>query len=151
LKLSRFLLVTAILFFVFYDMVSTLAAASYLGGFDNEKNDLMRLAHNYGGDLGFIVLKTALGGAMIFLTYLLAEHVKGQYYAGVGILSGASLAGMFVGTSNFNILWSGHSFSILGLDAMSVSIGIIFACSIPGMLYGAIKKKNERPAVVQPA
>jgi hypothetical protein len=133
-KLSRLLLLTAIVFYVLYDIVSTLAAFNFLGSFEYEKSFLIKAAFNMAGVPGFIVLKVVMSAAAILAAYLLMEHYTRLKAFGAGILAGASAAGLFVGTSNFNILVNGSSIWILGLDSGTVAAIIIVLFAVAGLL-----------------
>lgn len=134
MKWSRFLLVSAIVFYVLYDIVSTLAAYNFLGSFEYEKSYFIKTAFDLAGVPGFIALKVAMSALAISAAYLLMEHYSRLRAFGAGILGGASVAGLFVGTSNFNILLNGSSIWILGLDSGTIAAIIIVAFAGAGLL-----------------
>jgi hypothetical protein len=134
MKISRLLLGTSIVFYVFYDIVSTLAAYDYLGTFEYEKSFLIREAFHLAGLPGFISIKVIVSMIAILAAYLLMERYERFRYFGAGILGGASVAGFFVGTSNMNILFNGCSIWLVGLDSGTVAAIIIGVCSVAGLL-----------------
>jgi len=133
-KWSRPLLLSAIVFYIFYDILSTLAAYKFLGSFQYEKSFLIRSAFDAAGIPGFIALKVAISSIAIFTAYALMECYSRLRTFGAGILAGASAAGLFVGTSNFNILISGSSFWVLGLDSGAIAAAIIVLFAAGGLL-----------------
>jgi len=133
-KWNRLLLFTAIVFYVLYDIVSTMAAYNFLGSFEYEKSFLIKAAFDLAGVPGFILLKTVLSAVAICAAYLLMEFYTRLKAFGAGILAGASVAGFFVGTSNFNILVNGSSFWIFGLDSGTVAALIIVLFAAGGLL-----------------
>ncbi|CAJ35164.1 hypothetical protein LRC155 [Methanocella arvoryzae MRE50] len=133
-KWSRYLLVSAIVFYVLYDIVSTLAAYNFLGSFEYEKSFLIKAAYDVAGVPGFITLKIVMSAAAISAAYLLMEHYTRLRAFGAGILGGATVAGFFVGTSNFNILLNGSSIWILGLDSGTIAAIIIVVSAGAGLL-----------------
>jgi hypothetical protein len=133
-RLSRLLLVTSVICYVLYDIVSTLAAYSYLGSFDYEKSILIKTAFQLAGVPGFISIKVIVSLIAIAAAYLLMERYEQFRGLGVGVLSGASVAGLFVGTSNMNILFQGSSIWLLGMDSGTVASIIICGCSLGGFL-----------------
>ena len=115
-KWNRLLLLSAVVFYVLYDIVSTMAAYNYLGSFEYEKSFLIKSAFDLAGIPGFIAIKAVMSAAAILAAYMLMEYYTRLKAFGAGILAGASVAGLFVGTSNLNILVNGSSFWIFGID-----------------------------------
>jgi hypothetical protein len=68
------------------------------------------------------------------LVYLLVERNHRFRGAGLGIMAGATGAGLFVGTSNLNIVLNGSSFWIMGVDSGTIAAFIIILCTIGGFL-----------------
>lgn len=134
-KLSHFLLATSIVFYIGYDILSTLAAYNYLGTFDYEKSVLIKAAFDVAGVPGFIGVKTLFSTLAIFTSFLLMERYHMFKKFGAGILAGATLAGLFVGTSNFNIILNGSSFWIFGIDSGTIATIIIIACALGGYVF----------------
>ncbi|WP_424357195.1 hypothetical protein [Methanocella sp. MCL-LM] len=134
MKWSRFLLVSAIVFYVLYDIVSTLAAYNFLGSFEYEKSYFIKTAFDLAGVPGFIAIKVVMSALAISAAYLLMEHYSRLRAFGAGILGGASVAGLFVGTSNFNILLNGSSIWILGLDSGTIAALIIILFAGAGLI-----------------
>ena len=133
-RLSRLLLISSVICYVLYDIVSTLAAYSYLGSFEYEKSFLIKSAFQLAGIPGFIAIKMVVSLIAIAAAYLLMERYEQFLGLGVGVLSGATAAGLFVGTSNMNILLQGSSIWLLGLDSGTVASIIICGCSLLGFL-----------------
>lgn len=134
MKWSRLLLVSAIVFYVLYDIVSTLAAYNFLGSFEYEKSYLIKAAFDLAGVPGFIALKIVMSAAAITAAYILMEYYDKLRAFGAGILGGASVAGLFVGTSNFNILLNGSSIWLFGLDSGTIAAIIIVLFAVAGLL-----------------
>jgi hypothetical protein len=65
---------------------------------------------------------------------LLIERFHKFRGIGLGILAGASAAGLFVGTSNFNIVFNGSSFWLMGLDSGTIAALLILGCAVGGFL-----------------
>ncbi|MGA9140636.1 MAG: hypothetical protein WBZ29_10455 [Methanocella sp.] len=149
-RLSKLLLVTSVLCYVLYDIFSTLAAYSYLGSFEYEKSFLIKSAFELAGVPGFISIKMAVSMVAIVAAYLLMERYEQFRGLGVGVLSGASIAGLFVGTSNMNILFQGSSIWLLGLDSGTIASIIICGCSLMGFLVPqSIVRRLYRPKPVE--
>jgi hypothetical protein len=72
-------------------------------------------------------------------SFVLTGDLRFRYF-GIGVLSGSSLAGLFVGSSNLNIVVNQSSFQVLGLDASVIGAGIIVLFAAGGMVYGGIRK-----------
>ncbi len=149
-RLSKLLLVTSVLFYVLYDIFSTLAAYSYLGSFEYEKSFLIKSAFQIAGIPGFISIKMAVSMVAIVAAYLLMERYEQFMGLGVGVLSGATVAGLFVGTSNMNILFQGNSIWLLGMDSGTVASILICGCSLLGFLAPqSIIRRVSRPKPVK--
>lgn len=131
-KTSRLLLVSSIMSYVLYDTISTLAAYNFLGTFEYEKSMVIKASYDAAGIPGFLLVKILFSTLAIFLAYMLMERQKKFLGAGTGMLAGATIAGMFVGTSNFNIVLNGSSIWILGLDSGTIAALIIVTCTIAG-------------------
>ena len=131
---SRLLLVTAIVFYVGYDIVSTLAAYNFLGSFEYEKSYFIKTAFDLAGLPGFVALKIGMSALALAAAYVLMEYYHRLRTFGAGILAGASVAGLFVGTSNFNILVNGSSIWLFGLDSGTVAAIIIVLFAVAGLL-----------------
>ncbi len=125
---------SAIVFYVLYDIVSTLAAYNFLGSFEYEKSYFIKTAFDLAGVPGFIAIKVVMSALAISAAYLLMEHYSRLRAFGAGILGGASVAGLFVGTSNFNILLNGSSIWILGLDSGTIAALIIILFAGAGLI-----------------
>ncbi len=135
MRLSRLLLGSSILCYVAYDIVSTLAAFNYLGTFEYEKSTLIREAFNIAGVPGFIAIKLAVSLLAIYAAYSLMERYERFRGLGAGVLSGATTAGLFVGTSNMNIIFRGNSIWLLGMDSGTVATILIVGCTLAGLLF----------------
>ena len=64
---------------------------------------------------------------------------------GAGVLGGATAAGLFVGTSNINILYQGCSIWVFGLDSGTIATIIICGCSLIGLLSSGMILRKPRP------
>jgi hypothetical protein len=133
-KSSKLLFASSTLFYVFYDIFSTIAASEYLGTFDYEKSLVLKASYNAGGMAGFILIKLLFSLMALSLVYLLVERNHRFRGAGLGIMAGATGAGLFVGTSNLNIVLNGSSFWIMGVDSGTIAAFIIILCTIGGFL-----------------
>jgi len=133
-KISNLLFGSSIVFYVLYDIISTIAAFNYLGTFQYEKSFLLKASFDAAGVWGFILIKVVFSVLALYLAYLLIEHFKKFRGVGLGILAGASAAGLFVGTSNFNIVLNGSSIWIMGLDSGTISALLILGCAVGGFL-----------------
>jgi hypothetical protein len=111
------LFIFAVVFFIGFDLVSTMAAASYLGSFDYEGNGLFRLAYGAGGMPAVVVVKVVASLVAFAGAYVLAARIPGFKIMGRGILAGAGVGGAFVGLSNLNILFNNRSFWVFGIDS----------------------------------
>ena len=134
MKLSRLLFASSVVFYVFYDIISTLAAFNYLGTFQYEKSLLLKTSYDMGGVPGFIFIKLVFSMLALYLAYLLIERFPRFRGIGLGILGGATAAGIFVGSSNLNIIFNGSSFWFLGIDSGTLAAVIIIACAVLGYL-----------------
>ena len=133
-RLSRLLLISSIIFYIGFDIFSTLAAYWYLGTFEYERSSLIRGAFDLGGVPGFILIKVLISLLAISAAFVLMERYQHFRGLGAGVLGGATMAGLFVGTSNINILYQGSSFWLMGLDSGTVATLIICGCSLAGLL-----------------
>lgn len=140
MKTSRLLVITSIVFYVFYDIVSTIAAYHYLGTFEYERSTLIRAAFYAAGLPGFVSIKVIVSTAAILAAYVLMERYRQFRGMGAGILAGATCAGIFVGTSNLNILLNGSSIWLLGLDSGTVATLIICGSSAAGLFAYALQR-----------
>ena len=141
MKLSRLLLASSIVCYVLYDIASTLAAYSYLGTFAYERSVLIRSAFDLAGVPGFILVKLLVSLLAIASAYLLMERYEQFRGLGAGLLAGATMAGLFVGTSNLSIIYQGCSIWLWGLDSGTIATAIICGCSALGLLAtGRLKK-----------
>jgi len=141
MKPTGLLFSLAIVFFVLYDIVSTIAAFNYLGSFQYEKSLLLKASFDTAGVPGFILIKMILSTFALSLAYLLVERFHQFRGVGMGILGGATAAGLFVGTSNFNIILNGSSFWLMGLDSGTIAATLILA----GAVAGFIVTSSEKP------
>jgi hypothetical protein len=141
-KISKLLFASSIIFYVFYDIISTIAAFNYLGTFEYEKSFILKASFDTAGLPGFIMMKVVFSLAALYIAYMLIERFKKFSGVGLGILAGASAAGLFVGTSNFNIVFNGSSFWLMGLDSGTVAALLIVGCALAGFII----KQAEKPA-----
>jgi hypothetical protein len=141
-KLSRLLFASSIIFYVLYDIISTIAAFDYLGTFEYEKSFILKASFDTAGLPGFIMMKVVFSLAALYIAYMLIERYKKFSGVGLGILAGASAAGLFVGTSNFNIVFNGSSFWLMGLDSGTIAALLIVGCALAGFVI----KPAEKPA-----
>ena len=140
MKPTGLLFSSSIVFFVLYDVISTIAAFNYLGSFQYEKSFLLKTSFDAAGVPGFILIKIILSMLALCLAYLLVERFHKFRGVGLGILAGATAAGLFVGTSNFNIILNDSSFWLMGLDSGTISAILILGCTLAGFLLTPSKK-----------
>jgi len=140
-KSSRLLFGSAIVFYVLYDIVSTIAAFNYLGTFQYEKSFLLKASFDAAGVPGFIFMKLVFSMIALYLAFLLVERFPRFRGIGMGILGGATAAGLFVGTSNLNIVFNGSSLWFMGLDSGTIAAILILGCA----LVGFIMTPREQP------
>jgi len=133
-KQSSLLFASSIVCYVLYDIISTIAAFNYLGTFQYEKSFLLKASFEAAGMPGFILIKIIFSLMALCLAYLLVEHFRRFRGIGLGILAGATAAGLFVGTSNLNIVLNGSSFWLMGLDSGTVAVLLIIGCAVAGLL-----------------
>jgi hypothetical protein len=141
-RTGKLLLISSIIFYVLYDIISTLAAYSYLGTFEYEQSIIIKAFFGMAGIPGFIFIKVFLSMIALYIAYSLIKSKKGFSGFGKGILAGATLSGIFVGTSNLNIIFNGSSFWLFGLDSGKVAALIILGCSLSGFLSTFSKNKD---------
>lgn len=134
MKASRLLFASAIVFYVLYDIISTIAAFNYLGTFQYEKSFLLKASFDAMGVPGFILIKIIFSMLALFLAYMLIERFQKFKGVGMGILAGATIAGLFVGTSNLNIVFNGSSIWLMGLDSGTIAALLIIGCAVLGYL-----------------
>jgi hypothetical protein len=146
-KLSKLLLASAVIFYVIYDVISTIAAFNYLGTFQYEKSALLKAAFDIAGVPGFITIKMVLSMIALLLAYMLVDRFKQFQGVGMGLLAGATLAGAFVGTSNLNILFNGSSIWIAGVDSGTVAAVIIVGCSLIGFVLSPQDRSVNLPTL----
>jgi hypothetical protein len=147
-RLSRLLLISSIIFYVGFDIFSTLAAYVYLGSFEYERSALIKGAFDFAGVPGFVVIKTGISLLAITAAFWLMERYEQFRGLGAGVLGGATIAGLFVGTSNINILYQGSSIWLLGLDSGTVATIIICGCSLIGFLASGRLARKTMPIKV---
>lgn len=140
MKASRLLFASSIVFYVLYDIISTIVAFNYLGTFQYEKSFILKTSFDALGAPGFILMKVIFSLIALYLAYLLVEHFKKFRGVGLGILAGASIAGLFVGTSNFNIVYNGSSFWIMGIDSGTIAALLILGCAAAGYIMTPSEK-----------
>lgn len=131
---------SSIIFYVLYDIISTIAAFNYLGTFQYEKSFILKTSFDTAGVPGFIMMKVVFSLVALFLAYLLVERFRKFKGVGLGILAGATAAGLFVGSSNFNIVLNGSSFWLMGLDSGTIAAVLILVCAVAGFLIMPFKK-----------
>ncbi len=134
MRLSRLLLVSSIICYIGFDIFSTLAAYIYLGTFEYERSSLIKGAFDLAGVPGFILIKVLISLLAISAAFWLMERYEQFRGLGAGVLGGATMAGLFVGTSNINIIYQGCSIWLLGLDSGTVATIMICGCSLLGLL-----------------
>ncbi|HEY3422789.1 MAG TPA: hypothetical protein VGK13_06480 [Methanocellaceae archaeon] len=147
MKLSKLLLASAVIFYVIYDLISTIAAFNYLGTFQYEKSSLLKAAFDIAGVPGFVTIKMVLSMIALLLAYMLVDRFKQFQGVGMGLLVGASLAGAFVGTSNLNIILNGSSIWIGGIDSGTIAAVIIVGCSLLGFILSPQDRSVKIPAL----
>ncbi len=147
MKLSKLLLASAVMFYVIYDVISTIAAFNYLGTFQYEKSSLLKASFDLAGVPGFITIKMVLSMIALLLAYMLVDRFKQFQGVGMGLLVGATLAGAFVGTSNLNIILNGSSIWIAGIDSGTIAALIIVACSLLGFILSPQDRSVKIPAL----
>ncbi len=140
MKPSRLLFASSIVFYVLYDIISTIAAFNYLGTFQYEKSFILKSAFEAAGVPGFILMKAIFSVTALYLAYMLVERFRRFRGVGLGILAGATAAGLFVGSSNFNILLNGSSFWLMGLDSGTVAALLILGCAAAGFIMTPSEK-----------
>jgi hypothetical protein len=133
-KLSKLLLASAVLFYVIYDIISTVAAFNYLGTFEYEKSFLLKTSFDIAGLFGFVAIKLILSMVALLLAYMLVENFRQFRGVGLGLLGGATVAGAFVGTSNLNIVFNGSSLWLAGLDSGTIAAVLILGCALLGFV-----------------
>lgn len=134
MKTGRLLFASAVVFYVAYDIISTIIAFRYLGTFQYEKSFLLKVSFDTAGVAGFIFMKVVFSMIALTLALVLIERFPKFRGVGTGMLAGATLAGFFVGTSNLNIILNGSSFWIMGLDSGTMAAIIIVVCTIAGFI-----------------
>jgi hypothetical protein len=139
-KASRLLLASSLAFYVLYDIISTIAAFNYLGTFQYEKSLVLKASFDAMGVPGFILMKVIFSVLALYLAYLLADRFPQFRGVGLGILAGASAAGLFVGSSNFNIVLNGSSFWVMGLDSGTIAALLIVGCAVAGYILTPSEK-----------
>jgi hypothetical protein len=127
-------LISSIICYIGFDIFSTLAAYCYLGTFEYERSSLIKGAFDLGGVPGFLLIKIVISLIAISAAFWLMERYEQFRGLGAGVLGGATAAGLFVGTSNINILYQGCSIWVLGLDSGTVATIIICGSSLLGLL-----------------
>ena len=142
MKTSNLLFGSAIIFYVLYDIISTMAAFNYLGTFQYEKSFILKTAFDSAGVTGFIFIKVIFSLLALYLAYLLIEHFQKFRGVGMGILAGATAAGIFVGSSNMNIVLNGSSFWVMGVDSGTIAALLILGCAVGGFLL----TPSDKPA-----
>ncbi len=142
MKINQMLLVLSIMFFVFFDMFSTLIAYNYLSTFEYEKSFFLKLAFKIGGIYGFILLKSFVGIIALYLIYILTNNktLKKFENIGRGILVGSSLSGIYVGCSNINIIINNSSYWLFGLDSGTIAVLLIF---LTPLMFIMLDKTNN--------
>ncbi len=148
MRLSRLLLISSILCYIGFDIFSTLAAYVYLGTFEYERSTLIRGAFDLAGVPGFILIKVIISLIAITAAFWLMERYEQFRGLGAGVLGGATAAGLFVGTSNINILYQGCSIWVFGLDSGTIATIIICGCSLIGLLSSGMVLWKPRPIKV---
>jgi len=144
-KPSRLLFASSIVFYVLYDLISTIAAFNYLGTFEYEKSLILKASFDAAGVPGFILIKVVFSVVALYLAFLLVERFRKFRGVGLGILAGATAAGLFVGTSNFNILLNNSSFWVMGLDSGTVAALLILGCAVGGHLIAPREEPIKTP------
>lgn len=147
MKLSKLLLASAVIFYVIYDVISTIAAFNYLGTFQYEKSSLLKASFDIAGVPGFITIKLVFSMIALLLAYMLVDHFKQFQGVGMGLLGGATLAGAFVGTSNLNIIFNGSSIWIAGIDSGTIAAAIIVGCSLIGFILAPEDRSVKLPGI----
>lgn len=147
MRLSRLLLVSSIICYIGFDIFSTLAAYAYLGTFEYERSTLIRGAFDLAGVPGFILIKVLISLLAISAAFWLMERYEQFRGMGAGVLCGATVAGLFVGASNINILYQGCSIWLLGLDSGTVATIIIVSSALLGLL--ATRQFVRKPAPIK--
>ncbi len=117
-----------------YDAGSTVLAADYLDSFQYESSGLLRAVGMSSDAPGFLAIKLGVVFIALMFTLYLGVQFPGLRTAAIWVLSGAILAGIFVGTSNLNIILNGHSIFLFGQDPNFVGTAIIGIFGLDGIL-----------------
>lgn len=125
-----------------YDLVSTILATNYLGGFEQETSTIGRIAHDIAGIPGAAIIKIVFTLVAITGTYFIGTHLDWMHNTCIGLLVGTTIAGLFAGTSNLSILYNNTSIFILGVDAQKICILILIVFAILGAI---LLSENREP------
>lgn len=120
-----------------YDTITTIQVSQYLGSFEYEKSEVLRIAMMNVGIEGFVFVKLLFSAIALGMALYLAECLEGWRWMGIGMMWGATLGGLYVGTSNMNIIWNGSSYWLLGFDSGTVSAAIIIIVAFGTAILGS--------------
>lgn len=134
-SLDMVLLYFSIIFFGFYDLLSTLVAYNYLGSFEYETGALPNILYMLGGVNGFIIGKAVIVGMCGLVIYAIMDAYGEIRSVGRGLMIGMILSGILVGSSNLNIMVNGQSFEIGGVAINNIVISILAGSIASGIVY----------------
>jgi hypothetical protein len=126
------------------DLFSTVAATSYLGSFEYERNGLLRAVYDVAGYLGVIVAKIVVGAGVLIVAYLCGRYWPGCEAWARGVLTGSILTGAFISISNTKILFTNSSIWIMNIDAATVSICIMVGTTLIITAYELFFKNYDK-------
>ncbi len=126
----KWLLILAILSFVLYDAITTIMVIKHVG-IQYETSFVIRYTYTMYGINGFIITKIFLTTFLLLFVYIMGRTIYCIRNSIIGLYIGVTLAGLYAGSSNINIILNDSSFWLFGLDARIVSNLMLLSCLIP--------------------
>jgi hypothetical protein len=128
------LFILSIIFFILFDMISTIWALNYLGSYEYESSYILRNSFENFGLIGFIIIKFIIASIVLWIAYKLEFNY---------ILIGTIIGGIYVGISNCMIPLTGHSLYIFNLDSQIIGICLIVIPCLIQILKQMFKFNKE--------
>lgn len=141
------LAIPSMIFFILYDILSTLAVFYRYHTFEQERNLLLKNYFYIAGVPGFIAGKLMV--SIIVLAVAIMIFIYLNKGLGTGLFMGLGIAGVFVGNSNMLVYITKHPASVFGIDNFVIIGVILYTLMISGYMFSILwnRLKNRRHAL----
>lgn len=136
-RIDKLLFLAAISSFGLFDAVTTVVAADYLGSYAYESSMVLRSVEASNGAVVLLLVKLWCVLVALLVALYVAEHSRHGYTAKCCMI-GTTIAGLYAGLSNLNIIFAGSSFQVLGFDTQVISIILLLGFGCIGAMMDAV-------------